>query len=136
MQISFGKKCRKKWRLSFLAFMLFASLPADAENLNGKWTYQRTTPTGVKRTVDLNLKVEGSALKGTVSTSGGELPISEGKVDGKNIQFSVKRNVNGHTSVDQVKGVLNENKLDLTIVPQNREAIRVMAHRPCPPDCE
>jgi len=77
------------------AFICFA-IVAD---LSGKWTGKVAGPDG--NTFDLNytFKVEGQKLTGAITTPQGELPISEGKINGND--FSFKLDFNG-TSIDNV----------------------------------
>ena len=51
---------------------------------------------GNKREVSMNLKVDGSKLTGTVGGPMGDTDISDGKVDGDTITFSVVREFNGN----------------------------------------
>jgi hypothetical protein len=86
-------------RLSATA--LFLAAAAHAADASGKWTW--STPGrngGAARTNTLTLKVEGAKLTGNVSAPNREgkaveTAISEGKVEGDSVSFSVVREVNG-----------------------------------------
>lgn len=67
--------------------------------------------------VTLDLKIAGSALTGSVSQPGREgntmeTPITDGKVDGNNISFTVKREFNGNSFVTTYKGALDGDNLN------------------------
>jgi len=68
-----------------------------AGDVTGKWTAEMQGPNGNTRTVTMNLKADGSKLTGTVSGGrGGDAEISDGKVDGNDVSFSVVREFNGN----------------------------------------
>jgi hypothetical protein len=76
--------------------------------------------------VTLNLKVDGAALTGTVSQPGRdgnamETPISDGKVDGNTISFSVKREFNGNSFVIAYRGTLDGDSLKIEISRPGRD---------------
>jgi hypothetical protein len=67
-----------------------------AADPSGKWTAEMQGPNGNARQVTLNLKADGSKLTGTVGGQRGDTDISDGKVDGDTITFSVVREFNGN----------------------------------------
>jgi hypothetical protein len=76
--------------------------------------------------VTLNLKVDGGALTGTLSRPGRdgnamETPISDGKVEGNNVSFTVKREFNGNSFVTSYKGTLDGDSLKLEITMPGRD---------------
>lgn len=80
----------------------FSLLAAD---VTGKWTAEMQGPGGNTRTVTMDLKADGSKLTGTVSGGrGGSAEISDGKVDGNDISFSVVREFNGNKMTSNYKG--------------------------------
>ena len=92
-----------------LAVLAVASFAAD---VNGKWVAQTQGRNGQTREVTFNLKANGSALTGSVTTPRGDIPISDGKVDGNKISFSqiiqfggneVKLMYTGVVSGDEIK---------------------------------
>jgi hypothetical protein len=75
-----------KWLLVLFAAFAFTASAAD---VNGKWTGKIDTPNGTMDVV-FNLKADGNTLTGTtVSFQGQEQQISEGKVDGDNLSWTV-----------------------------------------------
>ncbi len=103
-----------KKRILFLSVcFVFAALTlAWAADVTGKWTAQVPGRGGQTRETTFNLKAEGTKLTGTVSGMQGDVPITDGKIDGDNISFVtvVKFNDNefklvykGKVSGDEIK---------------------------------
>jgi hypothetical protein len=67
-------------------------------------------------TVTFNLKADGDKLTGTVAGMRGETEISDGKVDGDNVSFSVVREYNGNKMVQNYKGVIEGDTIHFTVV--------------------
>jgi hypothetical protein len=71
---------------------LFAFSIAHAQGIDGKWSGEMQSPNGPME-LTFNFTVSGDSLTGTVATPmGGEIPISNGKVDGKTFSFDVNVN--------------------------------------------
>ena len=68
-------------------FLAFGSVAVLAADFNGKWTATVESPRGAQ-TLTIDLKVDGAKLTGVVTTPRGEMPISDGKIDGDNISFA------------------------------------------------
>jgi hypothetical protein len=114
--------------LSLLTILLIASFALMAADVSGKWTYEAPGRGGNPgRPVTITLKADGATLTGTVPAGGrgGEdnppIEITDGKVDGNNISFTVKREFNGNTMVIKYEGVLNSGELKLKITRNGRE---------------
>jgi hypothetical protein len=86
-------------------------LAADA---TGKWTAEMPGRDGNTMTMTMNLKVDGSAVTGTVSGRRGETPISEGKVDGDTVSFDVVREFNGNKMTTHYVGKLDGDTIHFT----------------------
>lgn len=92
------------------ATALFLAAAAQAADASGKWTW--STPGrngGAARTNTLTLKIEGTKLTGNVSAPNREgkaveTPISDGKVEGESVSFSVVREVNGSSVTAKYAG--------------------------------
>ena len=96
------KLVRAALALSVAAFSLWAA------DVTGKWTAEMQGPGGNTRTVTMNLKADGSKLTGTVTGGrGGEAEISDGKVDGNDLSFSVVREFNGNKMTSTYKGKMD-----------------------------
>lgn len=93
------------WRL--LAAGCLAAITLWAADVTGKWTAEVPGRGGNLMTVTMNLKADGSKLTGTVSGRGGETEITDGKVDGNDISFSVVREMGGNKMTNTYKGKLD-----------------------------
>lgn len=83
--------------LVVLTLLLAVSIGAVAADATGKWTAQVPGRSGQARETTFNLKVDGSNLTGTVSTGQGEAPITDGKVSGDTLSFTVTVDRGGNT---------------------------------------
>ena len=72
--------------------LAFTGRPARAADVTGKWTatMEGRGGGGEGMTITYNFKQDGSKLTGTVETPMGDaLPISDGKVEGDKISFTL-----------------------------------------------
>ncbi|HLH00558.1 MAG TPA: hypothetical protein VKX49_29910 [Bryobacteraceae bacterium] len=98
-------------------FLLASALAviALAADPTGKWTYETQGRNG-PQTVTLTLNASGDTLTGSISGGrGGEVNISDGKVNGDNISFNVVREFNGNQITTKYTGKVSGDTLDLTI---------------------
>jgi hypothetical protein len=105
--------------------LLVALVAMAADAITGKWTME--TPGrggGAPRVSTLDLKVDGAALTGTLtSTMGGgggggapaPAPISNGKVSGNTITFDVVRDFNGTSMTQKYEGTVSGSDMKLKI---------------------
>ncbi len=105
--------------------LLAVALCLVAADASGKWTFEQQGRGGPVQ-VTLNLKVDGAALTGTLTRPGREgnameTPISDGKVDGNNLSFSVKREFNGNSFVSTYKGTLDGDSMKIEISMPTRD---------------
>jgi|SRR5208283_2381065 len=113
-------------KLLFVTTILLAlTICLMAADASGKWTFEQEGRNGTMQ-VTLNLKIDGSGLTGSVSQPGREgntmeTPITDGKADGNNISFTVKREFNGNSFVTTYKGTLDGDSLKLEISRQTRD---------------
>jgi len=75
--------------LCFIAVALLTLNIGFAQGINGKWKGQMQTPNGPMDLV-FNFKAIGDSLAGTVEGPMGEMPVVNGKIDGKTFSFDVK----------------------------------------------
>jgi hypothetical protein len=90
---------------------LVALWAADA---TGKWTGEVQGRNGTMN-VNLNLKADGAKLTGTVGGMNGDTDISDGKVDGDNVSFTVVREFNGNQIKQNYKGKLDGDTIHFTV---------------------
>ncbi len=75
----------------FCAATFIAMSIGHAQDINGKWRGEMQGPNG-SMDLTFNFKVSGDSLNGTVATQMGEMPIINGKVNGKKFSFDVSFN--------------------------------------------
>jgi hypothetical protein len=99
---------------ALVAMILVLAVPVLAADVDGKWTGNIATPNG-DVPVGFTFKADGEKLTGsTMGFDGAEVPISEGKVDGKNITFKVSFDFGGMPFVLNYKGVVSPAEIKLT----------------------
>jgi len=85
-----------KIRLALLSCLL--AVAAFAADVAGKWTAEVPGRGGNTMTQTFTFKVDGSTLAGTLAGGrGGDISISNGKIDGDNISFDVVREFQGNS---------------------------------------
>jgi len=104
-----------KAALRFVLVGLIASVLVWAADVTGKWTAEMQGRGGNTMTVTMNLKADGNALTGTVSGRNGDTEISDGKIDGNNISFTVVREFNGNQFKQNYKGTLDGDTIHFTV---------------------
>ena len=104
---------------TLLLVVAFAAMAAD---VSGKWTYEMAGRNGGQaRPMTITLKQDGNTLTGSVPGMGRggaaapETEISNGKVDGSNVYFEVKREFNGNTMVQKYEGTVSGDEMKLKI---------------------
>ncbi len=106
-----------------ISILLVASLALLAADASGKWTFEQPGRGGNPgRPVTITLKADGAKLTGSVpgfARGGGEAPpptqITDGKVDGDNVSFTVKREFNGNSMVTKYEGTVKGDEMKLKI---------------------
>ena len=67
-----------------------------AKNFTGDWKYTVNTPNGQTLEPTLKLKQDGDKLTGTLVMNTRETPITDAKIDGNKVTFTVERERNGN----------------------------------------
>jgi hypothetical protein len=106
--------------------LLLLTASAQAADPAGTWTW--STPGrngGPDRVSTLILKADAATLSGKVSAPGRdgspvENPITDGKVDGDNISFSVVRTYNGNSNTNKYSGAVTADKISGKVESVNR----------------
>ena len=121
--------------LSVVTLMLVVAFALMAADITGKWVAEQPGRNGgPPRQTTFDLKANGATLTGTMTggMGGGRRgggggggggaaaapqarEISDGKVDGNNISFTVKMDFNGQTMVSKYEGVLSGDELKLKV---------------------
>ncbi|MBL8187434.1 MAG: hypothetical protein JNK38_05480, partial [Acidobacteria bacterium] len=111
---------RKTMFLSAALVLMLATLVMAAD-VTGKWTAQVPGRGGQTTETTFNFKVEGDKLTGTMSSQMGEAAISEGKVSGDDISFSVTREVQGNSFKIIYKGKVAGEEIKFTRTIEGRD---------------
>jgi hypothetical protein len=74
--------------VAILGMVLAAA--AMAADVTGVWKASLQAPDGQTLDLVFKLKADGAKLTGTATSPIGELPISDGKVDGDKVEFTVE----------------------------------------------
>lgn len=110
--------------LFVMTILLVASFALLAADVSGKWTFEQPGRGGNPgRPVTVTLKADGGTLTGTMPAGGRNsdtppppIAITDGKIDGNNISFTVKREMGGNTMVTKYEGTVNGNEMKLKII--------------------
>ena len=99
---------------SLFAMILVLASAASAADVAGKWVAQVPGRDGETHETVFNLKTDGGQLTGTVSNQRGEQQISEGKIDGNDLSFSVTMEFNGNSMKFLYKGKVAGDEIKFT----------------------
>lgn len=94
---------------------ILATVLILAADVTGKWTAEMPGRGGQTMTMTMNLKADGNNLTGTVSGRRGETEISDGKIDGDNVSFSVVHEFNGNQMKQNFKGKIEGDTIHFTV---------------------
>ena len=99
-----------------IAFMLIACFAFGAD-VDGNWTTEMPGMDGSPMVLNFTFKADGDKLTGTTGPEGMgmDTPISEGKIDGKNISFVVNVDMMGMEMSMTYKGTVEANEIKLEI---------------------
>ena len=105
-----------KKRIAFLSVcIVFAAVSLVwAAGVDGKWTAQVPGRGGQTRETTFTFKAEGEKLTGTVSGMQGDTPISDGKISGDDISFTLKLNFQGNEITFLYKGKVSGDEIKMT----------------------
>ncbi|MBO0858952.1 MAG: hypothetical protein J2P21_10865 [Chloracidobacterium sp.] len=105
---------KKRTMLLSLSFVFAAISLVWAADIDGKWTAQVPGRGGQTRETTFTLKAEGDKLTGTASGMQGDNPISDGKISGDEISFTVKASFNGNDIKFLYKGKVSGDEIKMT----------------------
>ena len=113
----------------FFLLVVFV-LTASAADVSGTWKAAIETPNGALETT-FQFKVDGNRLTGSTSNQFmGEAPISDGKVEGDNLSFTVNANFNGNDVKLNYKAKVTGDEMKLTLeIPGRDRTIEMTAKR-------
>lgn len=95
----------------FSTILLALVAGAFAADVTGKWVAQVEGRNGQTREMTFNLKAEGENLTGTMSSRGGDIAISEGKISGDTLSFVVTMERGGNTMKQNYTGKISGDEI-------------------------
>jgi len=119
--------------LFVLTILLVASFALMAADATGKWTFEQPGRGGNPgRPVTITLKADGAKLTGSMPGMGrgGDNPpppteITDGKVDGNNVSFTVKRETPNGVMETKYAGTLSGDEMKLKITRNGQDGTPV-----------
>jgi hypothetical protein len=105
---------KKRTILLSVCFVFAAMSLVWAADIDGKWTAQVPGRNGQTREQTFTFKAEGDKLTGTASGMQGDNPISDGKISGDEISFTVKVSFNGNDITLLYKGKVSGDEIKFT----------------------
>ncbi len=113
--------------LAFVGTILLGACFAFGAAVDGEWTATIPGMEGAEgMTIGYTFKAEGTTLTGThKQPDGNKVPITNGKIDGNNISFTVKVNFGGQEMTIPHKGVVSGDQIKMTYesMGQNTEVL-------------
>lgn len=99
---------KRRVSIGSVLLVIFTATLSFAADVAGAWKSEVKGPNGDSLQLTFNFKQDGAQLTGTVTGPGGDIEISDGKVDGDKISFTVSFNGttiqhDGTISGDQIK---------------------------------
>ena len=102
-------------KLYFTALLGIIAITAYAADVTGKWTAEVPGRGGNMQTNTIVLKQDGTKVTGTLDGGrGGPVEITNGKVEGDTVSFTVVRNFNGNEIKQTFKGTVSGSEIKFT----------------------
>jgi hypothetical protein len=98
-----------------LALIAVCLAVAWAADVSGKWKGEYQSPDGQTRQSTFTFQLSAEKLTGTVGSARGDAQISEGKVSGDDISFTVVRNFGGDDVKFLYKGKVSGDEIKLKV---------------------
>src|SRR5580658_628188 len=99
---------------AFAAGLFLAAVSVFAADVDGKWAGTVSTPNGDFPQA-FTFKADGAKLTGSMTGMDGmEIAITDGKIDGANVSFSVTLDFGGMPFTLSYKGVVAKDQIKLT----------------------
>jgi hypothetical protein len=96
-----------------IALLLAAGAWAAAD-ITGKWTGEMAGRQGQAQEIHFNFKVDGEKVTGTMTSRGADVPISDGKISGDEISFTVVQSAGGNENKSLFKGKVTGDEIKFT----------------------
>jgi hypothetical protein len=100
--------------LSAVALLALFTTALSAADIAGKWMGRIVSREGGTRTVYFVFQTEGNRLTGTMTDAHGDNPISDGKIAGNEVSFTINYSLSG-TPVKRIyRGTMEGEALRMT----------------------
>ena len=99
--------------VSILAVFVLLAVAYAASNVDGTWTGQRPGRDGNMMPVTFKFKAAGSTLTGSTTMRENDIPISDGKITGSDVSFTVKMEFGGNSVVTKYTGTVSGSEMKL-----------------------
>jgi len=99
-----------RW-IVILSLLFLVSFGVLASDVTGKWTAQVPSRSGQTREQTFTFKVDGDKVNGAISGRQGDIAISEGKLSGDAISFTVKMEYNGNSVEQKYTGTISGDEI-------------------------
>ena len=96
-----------------LFFVSVGTVNAQVKSIQGLWNAGMNTPGGI-RPFDLDFKVDGEKLTGTVKRASGDVPLT-GTIKGNDISFTYTVNYNGNALTLAMTGKVDGDNINGTV---------------------
>ena len=117
-------------RIKTLLLSMLLAGAALAGDITGKWVAQQPGRDGTPREVTYNFKSDGDKLTGEmVGGQGPAAPITDGKIKGENVSFTIKREFNGNSMVMTYKGKVSDDEIKFSVMREGGEPREFTAKR-------
>jgi len=97
-----------------IAVFVLMTVSCFAADVDGKWAGSVSTPNG-DFPVTFAFKADGTTLTGTTGGPQGDTNITNGKVDGNNISFTVTLDFGGMPLTINYKGAVAKDQIKMTL---------------------
>lgn len=108
-----------------VAITFSTNATADDAAVAGKWTAEVQGRNGTQ-TQTFTLKPDGGNLTGSVSGMGGDTAISDGKISGNTVSFSVTREFRGNTVKMNYTGKVAGDEIHFQVKTEGRDQAQEM----------
>ena len=102
--------------ITLVALMAFYAQAAD---IDGKWKGQLPGRDGNIREIAFDFKADGTTLSGSMKGFREDVPITDGKISGSEIQFKVSMKIGGSAFAISYQGVLADADLKMKMANEN-----------------
>jgi hypothetical protein len=104
----------RRYSLVLMTFLCLLALAAQATDVSGQWLAQIPGRSGNTLETTFNFKVSGQQLTGTMENQYGERQISDGKISGGDISFTVHIDMGGNEVIFLYNGKVSGDEIKFT----------------------